>query len=666
MDSKRKANGSASADHDDRSSKRRKLSDFDLSKGESRESTTAYGLNFLEQIRRTADKNGRPVATYFEKLVSRKENPEYYQQTRMPISLETIEEKLNNGEFSTLAELESYFKRMITNAKEFYSRSDTIYDDAERVRKALSNYMTKRNPAYATRRYQAQPTPLPPEDDQPDEAQDGDGDEDEDKDQTEQPDEVMKDKDDESEAQAPEQDGNDDQAAEVADDDESEQRRSKSQTAAGERDEKNANRTSKRSIVLKRRESGRLSRNPTAQAQPVQPSPRQSATPSRPDHQYEDVAYKGLSFQQAQEKLIEELLRYNEPEYESYFEPFYNLPPRSLKDYYRVVTDPTSLKKIQRMVRGTHSRNDTAGETFYEQLKKAQAVVTEPSQPKIKLKVGQSQEAPASTKKITIHVGGRGGSTDSPAPHVPQNVAPPAAVGLNGSSTATRSSVRLEAARSVSLSVPSPAPTLQPGLKTEDGSRMPAVAPAPMPLHNPGTTRPPGPVLLPHPPQPVPPDGRAMMVNGHVEPRRFRRAGKGIDDALISRLLIRLHPNLTTNNNAAPLLTMHPHPKELHRSSTVTLPHHQNRIFAVLKLPEHLYHRQYSLWVLIDKQPLRPFPNQLPNQLPLERAFEMVLRPGVNVIEAHLIAAIPRSERQPGEPEVELEIFTALIHLLRP
>lgn len=30
--------------------------DYDLSKGESRESTSAYGLNFLEQIRRTADK----------------------------------------------------------------------------------------------------------------------------------------------------------------------------------------------------------------------------------------------------------------------------------------------------------------------------------------------------------------------------------------------------------------------------------------------------------------------------------------------------------------------------------------------------------------------------------------------------------------------------------
>ncbi|PFH62818.1 hypothetical protein XA68_11830 [Ophiocordyceps unilateralis] len=716
MDSKRKANGTTSAEQDDRSSKRRKLSDFDLSKGESRESTTAYGLNFLEQIRRTADKSGRPVATYFEKLLPRKENPEYYKQTRMPIALETIEAKLNNGEFRTLAELESYFKRMISNAKEFYPRTDTIYDDAERVRKALSNYMTKRNPAYQTRRYQAHPTPLPPEDEQSDEAQ-AEG---QDEDEEEQPDdEDMEDNEEEAEDQVEEQDKGDDEAADGDDD---EQRGSKSQTDAGEHEDKGASRSSKRSIVLKRRESGRLSRNSTAQAQPVQASPRQSATPSRPDHQYKGVAYRGLSFQQAQEKLLEELIRYNEPEYEGYFEPFHNLPPRSLRDYYRVVTDPTSLKKIQKMVKGTNSRNGTAGvsefkswaafedkckllwnnayfyneegseifelaqeleEAFYEQLKKAQAVVA-PSQPKIKLKVGQPQEAPpTSSKKITIHVGGRGGSTDSPASHMPQTSGPPAAAGLNGS-TVTRSSVRLEAARSVSLSAPSPTPPVQTGLKTEDGARMSTGVPAPIPVGDPGLVRPPGPVLLPHPPPPLPPppppppqqqqqqqaESRAMLVNGHVEPSRFRRAGKGINDALISRLRIRSHPHRQADNhnhnNNPHLLTMLPHPTELHRSSTVTLSPYQNRVFVVLKLPEHLYHRQYSLWVLIDKQPLKPCLHPLPDQLPLERAFEVVLHPGINVIEAHLIAAVPRCERQPGEPEVELEVFTALVNLLRP
>ncbi|KAG8418612.1 hypothetical protein J3459_012216 [Metarhizium acridum] len=137
-DSKRKANGHSATETDDRSAKRRKLAEFDLSKGESRESTTAYGLAFLEQIRRTADKSGRLVATYFENLLPREGNAEYYKRTRMPICLTSIEEKLNKGDFKNLAELESYFKRMIANAKEFYPRSSAVFEDAERVRKALN------------------------------------------------------------------------------------------------------------------------------------------------------------------------------------------------------------------------------------------------------------------------------------------------------------------------------------------------------------------------------------------------------------------------------------------------------------------------------------------------------------------------------------------------
>lgn len=192
----------------------------------------------------------------------------------MPISLETIEDKLNNGKFRTLAELESYFKRMISNAKEFYPRSSSVFDDAERVRKALSNYMTKTNPAYGTRGYQAQPTPLPPEDGE-EEDEDAEGEEEE-----------------QGEAEAEDED------AEGEDEEEEE-------VARGSR---------RKSIVLKRRESGRPSRNSTSQ---TQESPRLSNPPGKPDRQYENVPYKGLSFQQAQEKIVEELLRYYEPEYAS-------------------------------------------------------------------------------------------------------------------------------------------------------------------------------------------------------------------------------------------------------------------------------------------------------------------------------------------------------------
>lgn len=46
---------------------------------------------------------------------------------------------------------------------------------------------------------------------------------------------------------------------------------------------------------------------------------------------------------------------------DAYFEPFINLPPRALKDYYKVITDPLSLKKLQKIVKGVHGRNDATG-----------------------------------------------------------------------------------------------------------------------------------------------------------------------------------------------------------------------------------------------------------------------------------------------------------------
>ncbi len=39
-----------------------------------------------------------------------------------------------------------------------------------------------------------------------------------------------------------------------------------------------------------------------------------------------------------------------------YFEPFIYLPPRSLRDYYEVITEPLSLKALQKQVRGQHGR----------------------------------------------------------------------------------------------------------------------------------------------------------------------------------------------------------------------------------------------------------------------------------------------------------------------
>ena len=59
-----------------------------------------------------------------------------------------------------MEKLESDLKRLVQNAKEFNSTKSEVYEDAERIRKALSNFMPKHNPAYLDPAYRAYPTPI--------------------------------------------------------------------------------------------------------------------------------------------------------------------------------------------------------------------------------------------------------------------------------------------------------------------------------------------------------------------------------------------------------------------------------------------------------------------------------------------------------------------------
>ena len=185
---------------------------------------------------------------------------------------------------------------MVMNAKEFYNKGSDVFEDAERVRKALSNYMTKTNPAYKRETgYSCIATPIP-------------GEEDEDKMKNASQNGTKRNSSNGStngsvksvrkreslsvqNTQGEDDEGEDDDGDDDNDDNESD-------------DEDNEN---PRRIVIKRRESGKLTARSTA-------SPAPTFKPGRggrrkADHEYENVPYKGLSFQQAQEKIVEELIR---------------------------------------------------------------------------------------------------------------------------------------------------------------------------------------------------------------------------------------------------------------------------------------------------------------------------------------------------------------------
>ncbi|KIY03582.1 uncharacterized protein Z520_00273 [Fonsecaea multimorphosa CBS 102226] len=144
--------------------KRRKRSDdTHFPEEETRETTTDIGLRLVRQLKKSQDKNGRNVAIHFLDLPSRVDYPDYYQQIAMPLSLNMIEQRLENYGYDNLEILESDLKRMVQNAKDYNNSRSAIFEDAERIRKALSNFMPKHNPAYLRPDYRAYPTPIPQE-----------------------------------------------------------------------------------------------------------------------------------------------------------------------------------------------------------------------------------------------------------------------------------------------------------------------------------------------------------------------------------------------------------------------------------------------------------------------------------------------------------------------
>lgn len=250
--------------------------------------------------------SGRAVAPYFEALPSRSENKQYYKKIRLPLSLEIIERKLKDKEYPTLSSLESDFKRLVSNAKETNDRSSTIFGDAERVRKAVSNLMVKHNPAYKAGNYQAVPTPLPPT---PEPEDGGDN---------EEPDGEA---DGGIAAQATRVDAEPSPkaSADDADGEEEGEQEGGQDEVAGEHVDEGQEDEAEEEEEKDEPSQPRRRRGSSWRKADHRPS-RDSATPGRKaiprtgkaDHYYENIPFSELNFQQAQEKVIEELIRKKE------------------------------------------------------------------------------------------------------------------------------------------------------------------------------------------------------------------------------------------------------------------------------------------------------------------------------------------------------------------
>jgi hypothetical protein len=184
------------------------------------------------------------------------------------LSLELLEKKLNNYGYTNLSALESDFKRLVQNAKEINSRTSEAFNDAERIRKAVSNLMVKTNPAYRSGNYQAVPTPLPPSPGRGGAREDEDAPgEEEDADIT---------------APDADEDADEDDDADADEDDEIEEEPEMEPVKRGRR----VGRSSRGAAVS----TPKASRSSSAQI-------------------VEQQSFKGLSFQQAQEKIVTDILQ---------------------------------------------------------------------------------------------------------------------------------------------------------------------------------------------------------------------------------------------------------------------------------------------------------------------------------------------------------------------
>uniref|UniRef100_A0AAR2J535 Protein polybromo-1 n=1 Tax=Pygocentrus nattereri TaxID=42514 RepID=A0AAR2J535_PYGNA len=95
-------------------------------------------VNQLYQaIRGSRNAQGQLLAEPFLQLPSRREYPDYYQQIKNPISLQQIRDKMRNGEYEGVEQLEADLSTMCENAKRYNVPNSAIYKRAQKLQQIM-------------------------------------------------------------------------------------------------------------------------------------------------------------------------------------------------------------------------------------------------------------------------------------------------------------------------------------------------------------------------------------------------------------------------------------------------------------------------------------------------------------------------------------------------
>ncbi|KAL8932404.1 MAG: hypothetical protein Q9216_006853 [Gyalolechia sp. 2 TL-2023] len=601
--------------------------------------------------------------TYQKRSRQKASNERYYREIGLPMSLDIIETKLNNHEYPTVTAVESDLRRMILNAKSFNEKSSQLFSDAEKIRKAVSNFMVENNPAYQTEDYKPFPTPVP---------------------------ENWQD-----EQKKPEVETKDEVAR------------------------------STRGISNRRASS--VATGPS--------NVRASATPGAHDGEGLGEGFEGDTFQRAQEKIVAEMIELKNDDDELIAGPFINLPSRELRDYYRIIKRPVSLRSVQKAVQGVRGRDKPTGtsnfkswatfeeetsciwknayhynedgsqiseaatlleEYFYRRLEEAKKVVAEPPQPKVKLRMpAKSPEPP----KITLKFGGSkpsvaaGVSVDNEALKRQQDLVN---AGMNGQAP-IRANPRNppEGLQNVPTAngVPSHGRISQErrsgsgdkpainGVKTETSVGQSPAPGAGMLSADRGdsldTRQSPNPAMMPPPPSMLAP----RLPSGSPHPQSYstnlygstgyssttqfdstrRQSGK---EALITNLSISTHPGLKIEKHFH--LDVPPSPTTTQQSITITLPSSYYYLQLIPTLAPSVLHRPYKIFVTVNANRIMSTPHRPEESDARKSLYEHRVVPGMNRIEVELVAGTPRGAPKMGTgPDLEVEKITIFAHLMR-
>uniref|UniRef100_A0AAY4CCS3 Protein polybromo-1 n=1 Tax=Denticeps clupeoides TaxID=299321 RepID=A0AAY4CCS3_9TELE len=105
--------------------------------GQSRMAAGDPIFQLYQAVRGARNTQGQLLAESFLQLPSRREYPDYFQQIKQPISLQQIREKMRNGEYSGIEQMDADLNIMFENAKRYNMSNSSIYKRAQKLQQIM-------------------------------------------------------------------------------------------------------------------------------------------------------------------------------------------------------------------------------------------------------------------------------------------------------------------------------------------------------------------------------------------------------------------------------------------------------------------------------------------------------------------------------------------------